>query len=1217
MDLQIVRWIRERTETGAVSLARRLCMAEASRHGLPLGTVSITGRVKVGDQGIDGRTRFPITLDSLFPVGPHVWQIKSGSSTPSATTEVDPVKHPGLIEAIKSGADYVLFWTFDPTDVVRSNVEMSFTNAVRAIRADANVRFLFADQIERLCYQHLSVLAQTGPAPINGLVGLDVWSRTFELIDYEADDARLAAIEVLRKHSMHDGKPHGIHVIGDTGVGKSRLVYEALAQDGLRERVLVVPDPNSWDRVILTHIANTEGSSLVLVVDDWDADSRRALDDLVGMSQGRIRLITTGARATRERHVENRRRLELLPLTIEASKKIALSKGLDEHEAIRVAGLTEGYPGIADRLSMAIAYGGPDTALLEQIRGDDDIGPVLAALVEEPNVPLLGLISLFERLGFEGEVAPELSLACGVFGVDESAVRRVADRELQKFVSAAGRFRRVTPRLFAVWLASRFLETRASTIVNDLNQLPEFLRQRIVDQMRQFAGDEVVSRTLGALLEQAPFDGGAIAGVDDGAARLIHVASIVNPQAAMAAIERIMHGVTTEELLAVSDARRGLVEAIEVLLWSQEHFERAATAALRLAIAENEHWSNNATGAVKGMFRVFLGGTSASYERRLAWTREALRTFGDKATPIIVAGLESAFDAHESRMSTDFGGGAVPVEWRPATLEEEIAARKSAWGLLIEIAQRDADSIGAVASALAKGLRTALLRGMSTEVLASLRAVEWTARGRAELIEALNHVRSYDKPDAELDAGIVDLITELAGDDLTERARYVFAASVWELSDERSELISGQPSPLVDLVDEVAIGGPEIWRQMLEISSDGHPDTASRFFELLAKQAPNLEFEREMEESTPPPLTPLIGYLRGLVLAGSADPVAILQRWSTNEQLDGALVRAVHLLPATDELALLAIAAVERGSAPADDLGQFLYGAWACDLDADVVGALLRLLGEAIRNRLNEGDGLRAQRGLDHALGIADQWTDDNSVPAIGTPFRSALNDLLAIADEVREGKSGGSSMVDLHISQIVSRMALTTAERLEMLIRRFRSLHSFPSEYVLKELEELISAEPTQVASAVVDFLKSSEDGSFQPWSMWLDDAKLLTRIQRGMDLDQLIELAVQGDDPRSWSHLVAHIAFDTDEPDPMLIAILGRTDDAELRGTAAFRFMHPRSTSWGRESDNLKRRRETAVRWRASSGHPDLFVEWLDELIEAIDFSIRRAEEREAEER
>jgi hypothetical protein len=107
---------------------------------------------------------------------------------------------------------------------------------------------------------------------------------------------------------------------------------------------------------------------------------------------------------------------------------------------------------------------------------------------------------------------------------------------------------------------------------------------------------------------------------------------------------------------------------------------------------------------------------------------------------------------------------------------------------------------------------------------------------------------------------------------------------------------------------------------------------------------------------------------------------------------------------------------------------------------------------------------------------------------------------------------------------------------------------------------------------------------------------------------------------DPKTWSYLVAHIAFDTDEPDPLLIAFLGRSDDAELRGRATFRFMHPRSASWGRESDNLRGRREATIRWRTSSGHPPsghppLFVEWLDAVIEALDASITHAEQREAE--
>jgi hypothetical protein len=1218
MDLQIVRWIRELDEYGAVSLARTLCFAEAGWRGLPVGLVSMSGRVKTGDQGIDGHTQFPSTLDSSFPLGNQVWQVKSGGTSPSAAVELNPEKHAALIEAIKNGADYVLFWTNDPIAITRSTVTTNFTDAVQSVRADAKVTTLFAEEIEQLCYQHPAVLAQHGPVPISGLVGIDVWAPPeFLQIEFQADLSRRETIDLLRQHVAQVGEPSEIHVYGDTGVGKSRLVYEALSQDGFRERVFVAPDPTALDRSLLANMASTRGSSLILVVDDCDADDRRTLTRRVGMARGRVRLITVGSRATRDRLGRDRRRREVGRLEIEASKKIALSRGLDDQQAALVASLTEGYPGLAASLAKAIEYGEQDATLLSQIRGDDEIGPVLATLLNENEVPLLGLVALFERLGFEGDLAPELTLACEVFGIDEAAVRAVADREMQRFVSAAGRFRRVTPRLFAVWLASRFLEIRAGTIVDELQQLPEILSDRIVEQMRQFEGDPVVSRTLGILLGQSPFHSGAIADVDGGAARLVYVASIVNPSEAMATIERIMHEVATEELAAARDGRRNLVEAIEVLLWSDDLFERAAAAALRLAIAENEQWANNATGAIQGIYRVYLGGTSASYERRVAWTREALRTFGEEAIPIIVPGLASAFDVQEFRIATDFRGGSEPAEWRPANDEEEIAARRLVWELLIEIAEQNVAYRAAVASSLAQSLRTALLRGMTADVLTSLGTVEWPARGRAELIETLNHARKYDELDTDLDAQVAGLITRLAGDSLDQRANYVFAASVWELSEDQDELVAGLPGPLVDLVEEVANSGVAIWRRMIEISRDGNPDTTSRFFEQLAKKLANPEFGREMEQLEARPLPALTGYLRGLVMVGAVDPAIALERWKTDEQLSGSIVRAIHLLPATDELASLAIAAVSQGFSPAEDLGQFLYGGWARNLDSDVLANILMLLEEGIRKRLTEGDVPLARRLLEHALGIADQWTADHPALEIGTPLRSALTNLISISEQPEIASPGSSSMLDLHIAEIIPRLDLTTAERLAMLLRRFQSLQSFPSEYALKELDDLVRADPLEVVSAIVEFLKSSADGAFHRWSTWLEEAKLLSRIQPGVDVDRLVHLVIGTGDPKTWSHLVPHIAFDTNEPDPVLVALLSHSDDADLRGAAIFRFMHPRLTAWGPESDNLKRRREVAVHWRDLQTHPGLFVEWLDEVVGALDANIQRAEEREVEER
>ena len=214
--------------------------------------------------------------------------------------------------------------------------------------------------------------------------------------------------------------------------------------------------------------------------------------------------------------------------------------------------------------------------------------------------------------------------------------------------------------------------------------------------------------------------------------------------------------------------------------------------------------------------------------------------FGSAAVPILVPGLARAFEAHESRMAADFGGRNVPAEWRPSTWDEEIAARRSAWSLLVEIAQRDPNSRERVAKSLAQCIRTALSRGLSSDVLTSLPAVEWSARGRALLVEALNHARTYDELDSALDEEVAVLASDLAGVDLEERSSYVLAASIWELSDDQDELVDGKPRVLVELVEDVARAGRAGWLRLAEMSLDGDPDTASRLFEELARAEPEV-----------------------------------------------------------------------------------------------------------------------------------------------------------------------------------------------------------------------------------------------------------------------------------------------------------------------------------------------------------------------------------------
>ncbi len=1166
-DLAIVRWIRELDENGAVALARDLIFAEAGTHGLPLDQFTMSGRVKARDQGIDGRTHFPDTPGVLLPTGSCVWQVKSGQA-PSVTREFDADKHPALIKAIQDGYDYVLFWTNDPVDPDLTRVKRDFSEAVERVRPDASARFLFADAIERLCWAHLGVLVQRSSIPLSGVVSLAVWApEEFERVTFQPDQDRTRFIDALRGHvASWEQSPAEIHVFGDTGVGKSRLVYEALAMLGVSERVLVAPDASALDTSLLSLVAQSAERKLILVVDDCDPEDRRSLAQYAGRARGRIRLVTIGSRYSRERQSTDSRYLEVLPLEAAASKQIALSIGLAEQDGDLVAEYTEGYPGLALTLARAIHYGGAGGSLIERVRSHEEIGSVLSSLLPKDDVLPLGMLALFEKLGFDGDLAQELSLACETLNVDEVMLREIAERELKRFVSAAGRFRRITPRLFALWLASQFMHNRRQSLTMALKQLPEWLRDR--------------------------------------AGRLLHVSAIAAPEAAMAAIERVLSGVGLEELRAFGSGRRQMVWALEVLLWFETLFDRAADTLLRLAIAENEQWSNNATGVLHGVFGVYLGGTSAPYTQRLRWADRALQQFGVLAAPIIVEGLGNALGFQELRTATDFGGRSTPEEWKPKLVSEEIEARGGAWDLLIRIARTLAGEADHVAKVLAAGLHTALRRGLSERVLSDLPTVSWSTSARGLLGDALSKALRYDQVPDDLAGRLRELEAQLQGDSLTERLDYMLSLSPWQLITDDDEIASGRPRILGELARELAETERATVVAAAARSRDGDPQTAGFLFEELAESLNDEELFPELEALDPAPRAALLGALSGLAQRREeawADQV--LQRWLETPALAGMVIAAAHRLPATDARARLAVNAVDRGASTPAELGRFLYGAWTRPLaEAAVVEVAARLAAA--------GDAYE----IEHGLGILDQWTEHRGGSSFSPELRSLALDLIRRGNQLSDHHS---SMIGLHRSRLIQALGLQFEERLNAAIDGFRSLRSFADPYDLELLDALVADDAQRTVDAIVDLIagQDEDEAGFKPWLMWLDQAKLLSRLERASSPQIVIDTVGRRVDQQEWPRLIDHIDLSPEEPDALLMALLDRSDDPHLRGRAVFRFMYPETGYTGPESAYLQARRRVAEQWTEGAPSRGGYRTWLDELVRDIDRRIELVEVEEAE--
>ena len=94
------------------------------------------------------------------------------------------------------------------------------------------------------------------------------------------------------------------------------------------------------------------------------------------------------------------------------------------------------------------------------------------------------------------------------------------------------------------------------------------------------------------------------------------------PDVVLETMERALDDVADLSKVA-GNVRRYIVWALEKIAFHPDTFNGGARLLLRLAVAENETWSNNATGLFRGIFPTYLGNTAADGDARLALLDES------------------------------------------------------------------------------------------------------------------------------------------------------------------------------------------------------------------------------------------------------------------------------------------------------------------------------------------------------------------------------------------------------------------------------------------------------------------------------------------------------------------------------------------------------------------------------------------------------------------
>lgn len=723
-----------------VDLLRRLIQAELNKNSISLRSGTAPAQITVADGGDDARVSWlggPNETDWI-PSRFTIFQCKKGTTSPSglkAETQTKssqgtdvPILNEALQEAISQSGAYVIVTT---TPVVGTNLDRrikSIQEGIRDTRNDpaqlSSIQIYDCNRLAAWTNTHPSVAlwlnALLRDVHLNGFQTFEDWGRASEISEIEFqqnDDTRFVAkgreiqtwkieddsisqeksfgeiLEIISTFLLERG--NAVRVVGPSGYGKTCLVHHLIAnqavlpQDTLSESQIVYclyEDVKDRLQNIAREIADT-GSRTLLIVDDCPDPVHAKLSDTVHRDGSQCHLITIGVE-TKALGMRRNLIVELKPASNELINNIAeaTNKQVSKKNAALIRDLSQGFPRMAVFASRALEGGDEKLSSVEML-----ISRIVWGEHEEIQSAFesLQLMSLFTIVGMENDASKEIDEIANYCG----KTARKMFSELQRFAERGVLFRQgdygeVQPLPLAMRLSHQWLENNpAGTLENFFRSLSEEMKLRMIGRLRWLSWSDEVSNFGRALLSEAlpnetALDSEFGSKLFD---RFVHLA----PDAAMEHMERLLSVKSTDELAAFSTGRRYTIWALEKLVFRRKSFDAAARLLMKLGAAENEDWSNNASGQFTGLYQLYLSGTEATPKEKLLVLDDGLASTDGRVRKLCVLALNRMLESgHFSRSggSEHIGAGEALEDWRPETYGEIFDYYRAALSRLDKIA---------------------------------------------------------------------------------------------------------------------------------------------------------------------------------------------------------------------------------------------------------------------------------------------------------------------------------------------------------------------------------------------------------------------------------------------------------------------------------------------------------------------------------------------------
>lgn len=903
--------VRVLTDRKLVLLARRLFSAEAQEHGIPAGSIHVAENLDAADQGEDAHVIWNDGPEktNFFPSNHCVIQLKATDVSPAQAAgdirntagEIEPP----IREAIEAGGTYLVLCAREFTNKQRTARQNKIRETLEAAGVAVKphqIVFRDASQIAMWTNAHPAVatwlLEQTQPGLTGPFHGWTHWAgrHEHESSPFVADKRLEELRKTIREHVVK--RRTVVRVEGGSGVGKSRLVLEALAAgDGdevssIGDQVIYAVEGETSSVEIKAAVQSLADSSnrAIVVVDRCSPETHRDLAAITKRIGSNLSLViidfeplgsASAADATCKVSTAESSVIEGI-----LNNKIASLPSEDLRRLLRFA---SGNPLMAGLLSEAWMRGDAVSTATE----DSMVESIVLGRRPSNSAALLNAAlraSAFGLLGVSQERERDVDLIADIGTPRSGDEMRAALEELERrgVAQRRGRLLTIQPQPIALALAERQWRQWGSSRWDQVltGDLPAYLRVHAARRLAQLNtqpvnGQDAVAVQVAKHIcrRNGPLDSMDKLGVE-GRDTVMASLSEVDAETVLTLLERVTDGLSTETLKKVDKGiRRALCHALEKIAFLPQTFERAALLLLKLAVAENEKWANNATGLFDDFFPVLGGNTAADGQQRLQVLDEAARSNDAVQLKIVVKSLLNGAQT-ESTMRTV---GAEVHGSRPALQSWLPPLWKDAWqyideclARLVAIAERP-DEVGSFArSELGSRFRSLVTRGQIDFVESTVQRLASAHPYWPSALNSLGDVLQYDEEG--LKPGVANRVRKLIADltprTQSDRVRFLVTEMPWDYPEDQKVPFEERGVRQTAAIEELTL---DLLKQPKTISayfpqlSQGEQRKGVEFGVALAKLSPDPLRWREgilgAYESAPPEkrnYVVLCGYLSGL-----------------------------------------------------------------------------------------------------------------------------------------------------------------------------------------------------------------------------------------------------------------------------------------------------------------------------------------------------------------